>query len=225
MSSSISGQSGPTQIIASSGKLLNPSTAIKLMSGQGSIPSLVGCVISAGTNNNTTSTETSLFDGSSTMPPLSTIALFSGFPLPANFLSSGKVLRLKVYGNYSNGGSSTTTRLGLRYNANKTIPDSTTISTNIATGTFNSAAGPFSFTAEALLYMADSTHIVTTGSAVLGGSNPATTVSGIPSFATSASGIVIDPTVNSNISLTWTDSVSNAGNTFQLLGATLESLN
>lgn len=188
----------------------------------GVVPSVIGLTKTVGTANGTTAAETDLLAGATANPALTVLSAHTGFSIPANLLQAGRTMRLKCVGIYTTNGATATITPGLRYN---TSGGSTAIATGVASGTFNSGAGPYSFSMDVIMNMLDATHILTAGSLLLGGNNPATTVSGTPSLASAAVGVVIDPTLAANICPTWTGSSNNAGNTFQLLSGTLEILN
>jgi len=198
-----------------------PAVAPTITPGQGITPILLATLTAPGTANSATLAETDLLAGGTANPALNALSAHTGFQLPASFLVAGRSLRLKCSGTYSTNGATATITPALRHN---TAAASTVVGTGQASGTFASGAGPFSWNMEILIYMLDATHMVTSGSILLGGSNPATTVSGVPGVNSAAAGVVIVPGSACNLCPTWTGSSNNAGNNFQCLAATLELL-
>jgi len=185
------------------------------------VPGIAAVITAVGTANSGTAAP-NLFAGASAVPALTTLNSLAGFAVPANSFRSGRVARMKLFGSYTTAGATSTITPTLNWNQ---APSTTVvIGTGVASGTFNSAAGPFSFAIEILMTMIDATHMVSAGSCVLDGANPATTVSGSCSVLSAAAGAVVDPTTAANISLTWTFSTATS-NTVQLLGGYLEFLN
>ena len=188
----------------------------------GIIPQVIGYLSAPGTNNNTTAAQTDLLAGGTAVPALSTLSGHVGFSIAPNVLTAGKYLRLKCFGTYTTNGATATITPSLLFN---TAAASVVIATGEASGTFATAAGPFSWSLEVIIYMLSATNVVTSGSMLLGGANPATTVSGNPGINSVAAGVAIVGTSAGNICPTWTGSSNNAANTFQCLGGTLEILN
>jgi hypothetical protein len=183
-------------------------------------------LISAGTLNSATSAETNLFAGATGSPALTTLSGLLGFPIPANTLRTGRVMKLKLFGVYSTVGATATITPAIYFN---TSVSSVKIGNGIASGTF-STTGASSFTYEAIMYMLDSVTIVTGGSTTLNNEDPVTTTATAlpdinPSLKSLASGTAINPTIPGNISASWTGSSANASNNFQLISGSLEFMN
>lgn len=204
-------------LYANSGRAVASPTA-----GIGLVPNTGAVLTAVGTSNNTTAAETDLLAGGTAVPALDTLSTHVGFQIPANTLKAGRVARLKLNGLYTTNGATATITPALRFN---TATASVIVGTGEASGTFASGAGPFAFSLDAIMVMLDATHMLTSGTLLMAGMNPATTVSGVPGFSSAAAGVVIDPTVAGNICPTWTGSSNNAGNTFECISAVLEYLN
>lgn len=199
----------------------NKVNAGTIASGQGIVGGLYSYLLTPATNNNTTGAELSLLAGGTSSPTMNTLSTFTGFQIPANTLVQGRYIRLKCFGTYSTTGATSPVTVNIKFN---TLAAATNIGVGVASGTFQTGAGPFSWNIEAMCYMVSATNIICSGSVVLGNNNPATTVSGTPSFLSPAAGVAIVPTSLGNICASWT-MVNFATNTFQCLGATLEILN
>ncbi len=160
-----------------------------------------------------------------TCSPICTSAVgFDGFTIIGNTLVSGSAFRLGMYGSYSTSGATATVVQAIRATqVNGSISVIPGVGT--ASGTFQSAAGPLAWQTNAVCRMVDATHMSCTASVVLTGMNVAATTAALPGILGTAAGVVVDPTNTMVIAPTMTMSSNTAGNSFQLLYATLELLN
>lgn len=185
-------------------------------------PCILSVLTAPATANNTTSSQTDLLaGGAATGLGVTTINSHTGMTIPANIMKIGRVLRLSCYGTYTTNGATATITPNVLLTQTSI---SVIVAAGQASGTFASAAGPFSWGMQVIITMVDGTHAMGCGFMQLGGNNPATTVSGSPGLNSAAAGVVINPALPLCIAPTWTGSSANAGNTFQCLAATLELL-
>lgn len=213
----MSGVSAPVPIIADGG-FSGPGVAttkpVKVITtNYGVVPTLVGVLTAQGTQKTGVQATTDLFLGSTSQPALgAALTGFTGFALPAGFLIAGRLMRMKAYVKYTNAAATSPITINL---VHATAGAATPIGTAVITVTSLELGN---ILVDLLIRVPAANLMQANGNFICGGTQ-------IGSISTLDAGTAIVSASAANLSLSILTSGNNAGDTYQLVGATLELLN